>query len=80
MRFTIFWKENKPFLHYKNQKLIKEIGLLLKRIVHDFGQKLAIFHAFILVEIGKKYVVYDILERRNACVDNKNNKEKKAKK
>ena len=32
--------------------------------VHCFGQKLAIFHVFILVEIGKKYVFYDILDRK----------------
>ena len=36
----------------------------MKGIVNDFGQKLAIFHVFILVEIGKKYVVYDILCRQ----------------
>ena len=32
--------------------------------VHCFGQKLAIFHVFILVEIGKKYVFYDIIDRK----------------
>jgi len=35
---------------------------------------------FVLVEIGKKHVFYDILERKNAFVDNKNNKSKKWKK
>ena len=46
-------------------------------IVHGFCQKLAIFHVFILVEIGKKYVFYDILERKNAFVDKKKHEVKK---
>ena len=62
MCFMIFYIEKPPL------KTIK-IGFF-----HGFGQKLAIFRVFILVEIGKKYLVYDTLERRDACVDNKNNK------
>ena len=42
--------------------------------VHCFGQKLAIFPVFILVEIGKKHVVYGILDRKNAFVDNRKKK------
>ena len=58
------------FKDYKNSKLkkVEKIGFF-----HGFGHKLAILHVFVLVEIGKKYVFYDILERKNAFVDNKNN-------
>ena len=71
-----FQKKNKKHEVKKDRK----IGIFLKGIVNGFGQKLAIFYLFLLRELGKKYVFYGILERKNAFVDNINKKSKKSKK
>ena len=49
-------------------------------LVHGFGPKLAIFPPFFFLgNIGQENVFYDILERKNAFLGNKNKKLKKSK-
>ena len=51
-----------------------------KGLVHDFGQKLAIFSFFFnLGNIGQENMFHDILEWKNLFVDHKNNNLKKLK-
>ena len=79
----IFQKEKPPlrsFKDYKNSKLKKwKNWNFSKGDTPWFWSKFANFHVFISVEIRKKYVFYDILERKNAFADNKNKKEKSRK-
>ena len=55
------------------------MDILLKDFVHGFGPKLDIFPPF-FGNIGQENMFSDILERKNASLDNKNNKFKKLKK
>ena len=59
----------------KNQKM----DIFPKGLSHGFAKKLAIFSCFFLGNIGHEYVFYDILERKNAFLSNKNKKLKKSK-
>ena len=56
---------------------IGKIGIFAKGLTHGFGPKLTIFPSFFLGNIGQEKVFYDILERKNAFLDYKNNKFKK---
>ena len=62
MCFITDFRKKTPFKDCKNSNWKKSKNWDF--FVHCFGQKLAIFHVFILVEIGKKYVFYDILDRK----------------
>ena len=66
MSYTIFQNEKTPFLGYKNKKVQKD-------------QKLTFFQVFLLGNIGKENVFYNILERKNAFQGYKNKKFKKSK-
>ena len=57
----------------------RKIYILLKRLTHDFGQKLAIFPCFFLGNIGQENVSYYILKRKNAFLSFKNKELKKSK-
>ena len=56
----------------------QEIDIFQKGLTHGFAQKLAIFPSFFLGNIGQENVFYDILERKNAFLGNKNKKFKKS--
>ena len=56
-----------------------KIDIFLKELTHAFGSKMAIFRFFFLANIWQENVFYDILERKNAFVGNKNKKFKKSK-
>ena len=51
-----------------------------KGLTHCFTQKLAIFPTIFLGNIGQETVFYDILERKNAFLGNKDKKFKKSEK
>ena len=57
----------------------RKIDIFLKWLTHGFAQKLAIFTFFFLGNIRQENVFYDILERKNSFLGNKNNKLKKSK-
>ena len=68
-------KRKNAFLGYKSKTLKK---IFPKRLVHGFGQKLAIFPSFLIGNIGEEYVLYYILEQqKNAFLGYKNKKFKK---
>ena len=56
-----------------------KIEICAKGLTHGFGPKLAIFPCSVLGNIGHEKVFYDILERKNVFLGDKNNKFKKAK-
>ena len=68
------------FQDYKNKKVQKVLILSFfpKGLVHCFGLKLAIFDLFILGNFGQENVFYDILERKNVFLGNKNKNFKKS--
>ena len=55
-----------------------KIAFFLKGLTHGFGPKMAIFLTFFLGKIGQENYFYDILERKNASLGNKNKKFKKS--
>ena len=57
----------------------RKIDIFLKELTHAFCPKMAIFRTFFLANIWQENVFYDILERKNAFVGNKNKKFKKSK-
>ena len=69
------------FLDYKNKKLKKSKNWdFSKGFSPWFWSKVGNFlQIFILGKIGRRNVFYDIVEGRNAFLDNKNKKLKKAK-
>ena len=73
----IILERKNAFLEYKNKKLkeSKYWDFFLKGLVHGFGQKLAIFPTSYC-----KRMCFNILERKNACLDYKNRKLKKVEK
>ena len=80
MCFTIFQNEKTPFQAIKTATSTSvKISIFPKGLTHGFGPKLAIFPSFFLGNIGQEKVFYDILERKNAFLDYKNNKFKKLK-
>ena len=62
------------FLDYKNELKNAKNWYSSKEDSPWFWSEIGNFPCFVLVEIGKKYVFYDILERKNAFLDNKNKK------
>ena len=68
------------FLGYENKKFKKSKNShFSKGLTHGFGSKMAIFPIFFLGNIGQENVFYDIVERKNAFLGNKNKKFKKLK-
>ena len=57
----------------------RNMDIFPKGLTHGFAQKLAIFARFFLGNIGHENVFYDILERKNPFLGNKNKKLKKSK-
>ena len=71
-------KRKNSFLGNKNKKFKKSKNWHFpKGLTHGFAQKLDIFPSFFLGNIGKEIVFYDILDRKNALLGNKNKKFKK---
>ena len=50
-----------------------KIGRFAKRIVHDFGQKVEVFHLLCLSKIDREKVFADVLDKKEAFKDFKNN-------
>ena len=70
-----------PFQTIKTKiSKIKKIDIFPNRRTHGFGRKMAIFYTFFLGNIGKGNVFYDILERKNSFLGQKNKKLKQSKK
>ena len=68
------------FLGYKKRSLkSRKIVIFPKGLTHGFGPKMAIFATSFLGNIVQTNLFYDILERENACLGNKNKKFKKPK-
>ena len=44
-----------------------------KGIVHDFGQKVEVFSSFLLSKIDREKVFADVLDKKKAFKDYKNN-------
>ena len=56
-------KRKNAFPGYKNKKFKKSKNWdFSKGVTHGFGQKLAIFHLFLLGNIDQENVFYDILQ------------------
>ena len=81
MCLTIFQKEEKAFLYYKNRKLKSpKIGIFPKGLLHGFGQKFGNFPSFLLLaKSASKICLTIILERKNVFLDSKIGKSKKLK-
>ena len=57
-----------------------KMDIFPKGLTHAFGPKMAIFPTFFLLgNIAQENVFYDILERKDAFLGNKNKKFKKSK-
>ena len=73
-------ERKKAFLRYKNKKFKKSKNWHFPNwLSHGFGPNMAIIPTFFLGNIGKKNILYDILERKNAFLLYKNKKIKKSK-
>ena len=58
MSFTIFQNEKKPFQAIKTRSSkSRKIDIFPKGLTHGFGPKMGIFPIFLLVNIGKKYLL-----------------------
>ena len=80
MSFTIFQKEKNAFQAIKTRSLkSRKADNFPKRLSHGFGPNMAIFPTFFFKHIGQGNVFYDILDRKNAFLDCKNEKHKKSK-
>ena len=81
MCFTIFQNERRPFQAIKTRSLkSRKIAIILNELTHCFCKKMAIFPiSFFLGNIGQENVFYDILERKKAFLDFKNQKFKNSK-
>ena len=68
------------FLGQKNKKFKKwKIDIFLKGLTHGFGPRMAICPTIFLGKIGQENVFYEIVERKNAFLGQKNMKFKKSK-
>ena len=75
MSSPIFYNENTPFEAIKTRtSKSQKIDIFPKGLTHGFGPKMAIFPTFFLGNIGQENVFYDIVERRNAFLGDKNKK------
>ena len=71
----IFQKEKTSFEAIKTRSWnSRKIDIFPKGLTHGFGPNMAIFASFLLRNIDKEIVFYDILETKNAFVGYKNNK------
>ena len=79
MFYDILERKN-AFLGKKKQSTkSRKSDIFAKGLTHGFAEKLAIFPFFFLGNIGKEIVFYNILERKNAFLGNKNKQHKKSK-
>ena len=51
---------------------MRKIGNFPKGLTHDFGQKFELFSWFIFLKIGPEIMLGDVLDRKEAFLDNKN--------
>ena len=73
-------KGKKAFLGYKTRSSkSRKFKIFAKWLGHCFGPNWPFFHLFILGNIGKKNVFYDILEQKKRLLGYKNKKFKKSK-
>ena len=80
MSFTIFYNEKTRFLAIKTRNLkSRKIDIFPKGLTHGLAPKTAIFPGFVLGIIGQENVFCNILERKKAFLEYKNNKLKKSK-
>ena len=81
MSFTILQNRKTPFQAIKTRSSkSRKIDIFPKGLTHGFGPKMAIFStSFFLGNIGQENVFYDILERKKAFLDFKNQKFKNSK-
>ena len=81
MSFTTFQNEKIPFQAIKTRSLkSRKFAIILNELAHRFCKKMAIFpSSFFLGNIGQENVFYDILERKKAFLDFKNQKFKNSK-
>ena len=80
MSFTIFYNEKTRFLAIKTRNLkSRKIDNFPKGLTHGLAPKTAIFPGFVLGIIGQENVFCNILERKKAFLEYKNNKLKKSK-
>ena len=80
MSFRIFENEKTPFQAIKTRiSKSRKIAILLKGLSDGFWTKMVIFpSSFFKGNIGQENVFYNILERKNACLGQKNKKFKKS--
>ena len=73
--FDILKREN-AFLGYKKRSSkSRKIAIFPKGLTHGFGPEVSIFStSFFLGNMGQENVFYDILEQKNAFLEQKNNK------
>ena len=70
MSFTIFYNEKTPFYAIKTRSSKRrKIDIFLKGLTYGFGPKMANFPTSFLANIGQENFFYDILDRKNACLD-----------
>ena len=64
------------FLGYKKRSSkSRKIAIFPKGLTHGFGPEVSIFStSFFLGNMGQENVFYDILEQKNAFLEQKNNK------
>ena len=80
MSFMILYHEKTPFYSIKTRSSKSgNIDIFPKGLTHSFGPKMANFQPFFLGNIAQENVFYDIVERKNAFLGNKNKKFKKSK-
>ena len=73
-------EQKNAFLGYKKKKFKKsKIDIFPNGLTHGIGPKMAIFPPFFLRRYRPENDFYDILERKNAFLGNKNKKLKKSK-
>ena len=78
--FMIFQNAKTSFYAIKRRSSkSRKIDIFPKALSHGFAQKWPFLHLFFLGNIGQENVFYDILERRNAFLGNKNSQFKKSK-
>ena len=81
MSFNIFQNEKTRFYAIKTRSSkSRKIDIFPNELTHGFGPKMVIFPTFFLGNICQESVFYDILERKNAILANKNKRFKKCKK
>ena len=81
MSFIIFQNKKKPFQAKKTRRLkIRKIDVFQKGLTHGLAPKMAIFPTFFFSgNLNQENVFYDILERKNVFLGQKNTKFKKSK-